>query len=147
MNVLWEKVLECLKEFVQGYNKDDIIGISLTGQGEGCWLIDKDGDPVSNSFLCNDGRAKDLVNEIFADEETYQSIFGTTGTQLLNGTAIVLLLWSKKHRKEELDKADKILFAKDWIRYKFTGKFGLETTDAGTTLLNIRKLKPAFDLF
>lgn len=147
MNVLWEKILECLKELVEGYNKDDIIGISLTGQGEGCWLIDKDGNPVSNSFLWNDGRAKDLVNEIFADEDTYQAIFGTTGTQPLNGTALVLLLWSLKNRKEELDKADKILFAKDWIRYKLTGKIGLETTDAGTTLLNIQTLEPAFDLF
>ncbi|WP_228100831.1 FGGY-family carbohydrate kinase [Paenibacillus donghaensis] len=146
MNVLWEKVLECLTELVQNYDKDEILGISLSGQGEGCWLVDENGEPVSHSYLWNDGRAKDLVNEIFADEEMYRSIFETTGTQPLTGTALVLLLWSKKYRKKELDRADKILFAKDWIRYKLTGKFSLDTTDAGTSLLNIKTLQPAYEL-
>lgn len=146
MNVLWEKALECLIELVKDYDRDLIKGIALTGQGEGCWLIDKDRQPVSNSYLWCDGRAKHLVNVIFADKEKYDLIFNTTGTQPLTGTALTLLMWSKENRKGELDKADKLMFAKDWIRYKLTGEVGLDTTDAGTSLLNIESLTLAEDM-
>ena len=50
MNVLWEKVLECLKELVQGYNKDDIIGISLTGREKGAGSLTRTAIPLPTPF-------------------------------------------------------------------------------------------------
>ena len=141
MTVLWEKVLACLIEVVENENVSEIIGIGLTGQGEGCWLVDREGKPISNSFLWNDGRAKELVDEIMADEKMYQRIYQQTGTQPLTGTALTLLLWSHRNRPEVLAKADKLLFAKDWIRYNLIGEIALETSDAGTSLLNIETLQ------
>ena len=140
MTVLWDKVLACITEVVAGENMADILGIGLTGQGEGCWLVDKDGKPVSQSILWSDGRAKDLVDDIIKDKELYDRIYQQTGTQPLTGTALTLLLWSKQHRKDILDRADKLMFAKDWIRYKLIGTIELESSDAGTSLLNIETL-------
>ena len=140
MTVLWDKVLACITEVVAGENTADILGIGLTGQGEGCWLVDKDGEPVSQSILWSDGRAKDLVDDIIKDKELYDRIYQQTGTQPLTGTALTLLLWSKQHRKDILDRADKLMFAKDWIRYKLIGTIELESSDAGTSLLNIETL-------
>jgi xylulokinase len=147
MEVLWNKIVECLTEVVKGYDKGKILGVSISGQGEGCWLIDKHGKPVSHSILWCDGRAKNLVNELIKDQETYKFIYETTGTQPLTGTALVLLLWSKKHRKDILDQADKLLFTKDWIRYKLTGQLGLDTTDTATSLMDIKTLKVSDELF
>lgn len=140
MAVLWEKVLACLTEVVQGEQTAEIVGIGLTGQGEGCWLVDKAGEPVSNSILWSDGRAKELVDDIIKDEAMYERIYQQTGTQPLTGTALTLLLWSKINRRETLEQADKLMFAKDWIRFKLTGKIELEASDAGTSLLNIETL-------
>src|SRR5699024_5941492 len=113
---------------------------------EGCWLVNDKGEPVSNSILWSDGRAKDLVNEIIEDKETKKIIHETTGTQPLTGTALTLLLWSKLNRPDVLNKADKLLFTKDWIRYKLTGKLGLEVTDTGTSLLDIETLEVSYEL-
>lgn len=143
MNVLWTKVLECMKEVVTKENASQIAGIGLTGQGDGCWLIDKEGNPVGNSILWNDGRSKNLVDEIIKDKDLYTKIYEHTGTQPNMGMPLVLLMWNLKYQKENLDRADKLIFAKDWIRYKLTGKIGLDKSDAGTSLLDIKTA--AFD--
>ena len=38
-----------------------LIAISVTGQGDGMWLIDKQGDPVAPAWLWLDARAADVV--------------------------------------------------------------------------------------
>ena len=147
MNIVWDKALTCLKEVVEGEDKDKILGIGVTGQGEGCWLIDKKGEPVSNAILWNDGRAKDLVDRINADEKLQQLIFNTTGTPVLTGTALTLLKWNMENRKDILDKADKLFFCKDWVRYKLTGEKNLELTDTATSLMNVKTKEFAFEVF
>lgn len=148
MNILWKKVIDCLQELVADQNKSDIAGIGLTGQGEGGWLIDEKFEPVSNAYLWNDGRAKKLVDDLKEnDPELYDYIFRHTGVEVVSGTALVTLLWAKENRKDELDKAHHLVFAKDWIRYKLTGEIGLEYTDAGTSLLNIETLEFDEELF
>lgn len=147
MNIVWDKALSCLKEVAEGEEKDEILGIGVTGQGEGCWLIDEAGEPVSNAILWNDGRAKELVDEINSDQELQKLIYNTTGTPVLTGTALTLLKWSEINRKEVLDKADKLFFCKDWIRYKLTGEKNLELTDTATSLMDIKTNEIAYDLF
>jgi xylulokinase len=142
MNLLWDKVLDCLQELVADQNKSDIAGIGLSGQGEGGWLVDENYEPVSNAYLWNDGRAKRLVDNLIENEpELYEELHKHTGMEVVSGTALVTLLWAKENRKEELDQAHKLFFAKDWIPYKLTGEVGLEYTDAGTSLLNIETLE------
>lgn len=147
MNVLWDKVLSCLKEVSEFAKGNKILGIGLTGQGEGCWLVDKEGKPISQSLLWSDGRAKGLVDKIVDNKDLYNTIYSHTGTPPLTGTALTLLMWSKENRPEILEKADKIMFAKDWIRYKLTGEIALESSDAGTSLLNIDTLEFEESLF
>ena len=97
MNVLWEKVLLCIKNlFNDGINPKDVIGIGVSGQGEGCWLIDENGNPVDNSILWCDGRATDLVNKITKNKDDERALFSTTGTMVLTGTAATLLKRIKK---------------------------------------------------
>lgn len=140
MNVLWEKVLLCIKNlFNDGINPKDVIGIGVSGQGEGCWLIDENGNPVDNSILWCDGRATDLVNKITKNKDDERALFSTTGTMVLTGTAATLLRWTKENKKENLDKAKNLLFCKDWIRYKLTGRINLELSDTATSLMDIQE--------
>ena len=66
MLFVWEKVKSCVKELMdsKAAEAQDIKGIGVTGQGEGCWLLDKDGEPVQNAILWCDGRAVAEVKEI-----------------------------------------------------------------------------------
>ena len=59
MTILWDKVNLSIKMLMENgpAKGEDVLGIGLTGQGEGCWLIDKDGKPVQDALLWCDGRA------------------------------------------------------------------------------------------
>ena len=49
---------------------------------------------------------------------------------------MILIRWMKTNRKEVLDKASRIMFCKDWVRYKMTGVIATEITDSFTSLLD-----------
>ncbi|MBP3039443.1 carbohydrate kinase [Bacillaceae bacterium Marseille-Q3522] len=149
MNVLWEKVALCIKMIMEKgpASANDILGIGVTGQGEGCWLIDEIGDPVQNAILWCDGRATDEVAEVTVQHpEIRELIYNTTGTPPLTGTQLMLLKWMHNHRKDVLDKASTIFFCKDWVRYKLTGKVNGDLTDAGTSLLDSAKGTVSYEI-
>ena len=127
--------------------KEEIIGIGVTGQGEGCWLIDKNGNPVQNAILWCDGRATEVVREITEDyPEIGKYYHTTTGCPPLLGNQMILLKWMKENRKEILDQADKMLFCKDWVRFKMTGEIRTELTDSLTSLVDVQTGKIAEEL-
>ncbi len=149
MDVIWENVKACVKSVVNSgiTDKEDIIGIGVTGQGEGCWLIDKDGQPVQKAILWCDGRAVREVDKITKDHPEIGRLYHkTTGTPPLPGNQMMLLKWMKENRKEVLDRASKLLFCKDWIRYKMTGDMKAEITDSLTSLVDVKNGKIALEL-
>ena len=149
MNAVWEKVKYCVKNVVASgvAKKEEIIGIGVTGQGEGCWLIDKNGNPVQNAILWCDGRATEVVREITEDyPEIGKYYHTTTGCPPLLGNQMILLKWMKENRKEILDQADKMLFCKDWVRFKMTGEIRTELTDSLTSLVDVQTGKIAEEL-
>lgn len=142
MNVLWEKVAECIKGVVANgpAKPEEILGIGVTAQGEGIWLIDENGEPVQDAILWCDGRAADEVDEVNKSEEKLgQQIHKVTGTPPLTGTQLMLLKWMKNNRKDVLDKASTMFFCKDWVRYKLTGTLNGDNTDTGTSLMDAQK--------
>lgn len=94
MNILWDKVAECIKGVAMECpgGSENILGIGVTAQGEGIWLIDENGEPVQDAILWCDGRAADEVDEVIKSEEKLgEKIFTTTGTPPLTGTQLMLL--------------------------------------------------------
>ena len=149
MTLVWEKVKACITELMDSkvVAAEDIKGIGVTGQGEGCWLIDKEGKPLQNAILWCDGRAVAEVHKITEEHPEIGKLYHrTTGTPPLLGNQMMLLRWMKSHRKDVLDKGYKILFCKDWIRYNLTGKIGTEITDSFTSLIDAQTGKIAEDL-
>lgn len=149
MTLVWEKVKACITELMDSkvVAAEDIKGIGVTGQGEGCWLIDKEGKPLQNAILWCDGRAVAEVHKITEEHPEIGKFYHrTTGTPPLLGNQMMLLRWMKSHRKDVLDKGYKILFCKDWIRYNLTGKIGTEITDSFTSLIDAQTGKIAEDL-
>ena len=141
MDILWEKVGLCIRMLLGNGPAvaDDIIGIGVTGQGEGCWLMDEKGEPVQNAILWCDSRASKEVTFVTETEpELGELIFSTTGTPIMAGTQLMLLKWMMINRKEVLNQARTIFFCKDWIRYKLTGIINGEYTDTSTSLLDLR---------
>lgn len=139
MDVLWEKTKACIREIVtKGPAKDgEILGIGITGQGEGCWLMDAEGKPVQNAILWCDARATQSVRQVQSENPgLLRRIHAETGSEGIAGTQLMILKWMLENRKEVLDRASTVFFCKDWLRYKLTGVIGADMTDSGTSLLN-----------
>lgn len=145
MNRLWAGTARCIQKILQRGQipKEAVLGIGITGQGEGLWLIDDGGEPLQNAILWCDGRAvKEVDAVVQAHPEIGDRIYRTTGTRPVTGSSLMLLKWMQKNRKAVLDKGAAVFFCKDWIRYRLTGNVATDFTDAGTAFLNIRTGEP-----
>lgn len=150
MNLLWDKVAVCIKSLMEDgpAKKEEILGIGVTAQGEGIWLIDETGEPVQNAILWCDGRATKEVDYVTQqNKELGKMIHRITGTPPLTGTQLMLLLWMKREKKEVLDRAAHMLFCKDWVKYRLTGVLSGDFSDTGTSLMDSRNGVIATELF
>ncbi len=140
MNYLWENTADLIKNLIRSNDIDpnDILAVGVTGQGEGAWLVDKNDTPVSNAILWCDGRSSKTVERLKTEKNISEEINKITGSYPFSGATSIVLKWLKKNQPEKLKKAKYCLFCKDWIRYKLTGNYFMEYSDASTSLLNIK---------
>ena len=90
MNAIWEAVATCLSEVKKQIGDAHVIGIGLTGQGDGAWLVDEEGEPVRPAVTWLDGRAAARVNE-WEKEGKAAEVLDVTGTTIFGGLFPVLI--------------------------------------------------------
>lgn len=130
MNVVWEStclaIRHCLdRARVKG---EDIAAIGVSGQGTGCWLLDRQGNPLGNSIIWIDGRAKNLLDE-WKREGKSASVFALSSNSLFTGSPSVLLAWFKQNCPEDFQRIGFFLFAKDWVRFRLTDTIATDLSD------------------
>lgn len=96
------------------------LGVAVTGQGDGTWLIDAEGEPIAPAWLWLDSRAAEIVEELKAAPDS-RARFELTGTGLAACQQGAQLQWMKRHRPEVLEKATTAFHCKDWLYYKLCG--------------------------
>src|ERR1700684_745347 len=60
MNAIWDAVAATVRESVESLDQE-IELLAFTGQGDGCWLVDEQGQPTGPAVLWNDARKEALV--------------------------------------------------------------------------------------
>ncbi len=137
MNLVWEAVATCLREVGKSLAEGtEIVAIGLTGQGDGCWLIGKDGKPVRKAPTWMDGRAGARVQQWVSDGKA-DAILATTGTTTFPGLPPVLLAELSETEPETIEKAGWIGFCKDWIRFNLTGLVATDYSEASRHFLDV----------
>lgn len=111
-----------------------VAGIGLSGQMQGCLLLDRQMAPIGNCIIWLDQRSGREVSDIEALIPDSESL-GHTANHCLNSFWAPKLLWIKKNRPQEYARAYKALFAKDYLRYKMTGELAAEVSDASLSFL------------
>ena len=125
MNKLWEVVCDTIKEVLKNINSSfEIEGIGVTGQGDGLWMIDENGLPVKEANLWIDGRAREFINQW-----KKEGILSQSGRTVFSGSPLALSAWYYKNKPEVMEKAAKIMFCKDWIKYCLTGNVVTDASD------------------
>lgn len=112
--------------------------IAVTGQGDGTWLIDADGEPVAPGWLWLDVRATDIADAMIARAD-YHRHYETTGTALNACQQSMQLAWLKRERPDILARATAALHCKDWLYFKLTGERATDPSEASFTYGDFRK--------
>ena len=133
----WDATLECLRMISEKVDTSDIAGIGLTGQMHGLVLLDAEGNVLRPCIQWNDQRTvkqcEDLTSKVGFD-----NVIRITGNPILTGFTAPKILWVQEHEPEIWAKVAKILLPKDYIRYKLSGAFATDVSDAsGMSLLDV----------
>lgn len=133
----WEAVVKTLRAVTDGIDGNAVKGIGLSGQMHGVVMLDADGDVIRPAIIWCDGRTAKECEEI-TGTVGYDKLIELTANPALTGFSASKILWIRNHEPENYAKCRKILLPKDYIRYKLTGAFATEVSDAsGTQLLHI----------
>ena len=117
---------------------DDVALIAVTAQGDGCWLIDDDGNPAGQALLWNDARATDLVDGWEADG-TLQRAFDINGCFGFAGVASSQLRWLQENSPQVIERATTLLSCGGWAYFKLTGRRAIDDSEAANPFFDTRK--------
>ncbi|MFK7997801.1 MAG: FGGY family carbohydrate kinase [Granulosicoccus sp.] len=123
LQLTWKKTVETLVGLTHKVPEitTRCAAISVTGQGDGTWLIDKDGKPVGGGLLWLDARAGDMVDKRRASEHERRR-FEITGTGFAACQQTSQLIWMKAHAPERIAQSHTAFHCKDWLYYQLTGQ-------------------------
>ncbi len=131
MDLIWKGNAEIIREAVSKAHivPEEILGIGLTGYGNGICLVDKEGKQTYNAIVSSDNRAAELCQRL-SQEGVQNKIYSLTYQEFWSAQTAVLLKWFKENKLEILEKTSCVLSIKDFIRMKLTGEYCYELTEA-----------------
>ena len=134
----WQDTINTLKELNEQIPdcSKRCISLSVTGQGDGTWLVDKNGEPVHDGWLWLDARAADIAQSL-ANSPEADIIYKHTATGINVCQMRSHLKWIKTHAPELIQKSFKSLHCKDWLYYKLTNTFVTDISEATFTFGDI----------
>jgi xylulokinase len=108
-----------------------LAAIGLSGQMHGTVLLDRENRIIRPAILWNDGRA---VEEARILERDVRGIGEIAGVKPMAGFSAPKLLWLKRHEPDSCSKIARVLLPKDYVRFKLSGEFATDMSDASGSL-------------
>ncbi len=128
---------------IQGVMRDsaasgsDVYGIGLSGQMHGLTLLDANDDVIRPALIWCDQRSQaqvDSINSVVGCEKVLEY----TANPVVTGFTLPKLLWVRDHEPANFERVRKVLLPKDYVRFRLTGEFATEVSDAsGTALFDV----------
>ncbi len=140
-NDWWQAAVQTIAQVLKksNVNPKDIKGLGISGQMHGLVMLDENNDVLRNAILWCDGRTGEECKEI-TEKIGEEKLIEISANPALTGFTAGKILWVKKHEPQIYAKCRKILLPKDYIRFKLTGIYGQDVSDAsGTNLFDVKK--------
>jgi len=120
-----------------GVDARAIRALGIAGQMHGLVMLDADGEVLRRSIIWCDQRTAAECAEI-TERVGARRLIELTANPALTGFTASKILWVRNHEPHIWEKCRRILLPKDYIRYKLTGEFATEVSDAsGMQLLDV----------
>lgn len=134
----WQAVLSSVSHLRKAYPKQwaQLKSIGLTGQQHGAVCLNNNNQVVYPAILWNDGRSYEEATYLNTTYPQFQQI---TGNTVLPGFTAPKLLWLKNHHPQIFKQITKVLLPKDYIRFRLSGEFATDLSDAsGTSWVDVK---------
>ncbi len=117
-----------------------VEAIGLSGQMHGLVALDASGQVIRPAILWNDSRSADICTRLHEREPGLATLLRTTGNRVFPGFQAPKLLWMREHEPAAFARTAKALLPKDWLRWRLSGSFMSEPSDAsGTAVFDCAK--------
>lgn len=127
----------------------EVAGIGLSGQMHGSVFLDKGHKVIRPAILWNDQRTAAECEEIESRAGGRKKLIQMVANPAITGFTAPKILWLRTHEPRNFSRTTKILLPKDYVRFRLTGEFATEVSDAsGTLLLDVKRrawCKPLLD--
>ena len=135
----WDAACQTLRQVTaeSGVAPEDIKGVGISGQMHGLVMLDKDGKVLRRSIIWCDQRTAAQCEEI-TQLVGKERLIQITANPALTGFTASKILWVRENQPELYARCAHILLPKDYVRYRLTGEFATEVSDAsGMQLLDV----------
>ena len=133
----WQATDLAMLQLSKEHNLQHVKAIGLSGQMHGATLLGKQGEVLRPAILWNDGRSHE---ECLSLQRRCPEVQAITGNLVMPGFTAPKLLWVKQHEPDVFAQIDKVLLPKDYLRFRMTGDFATDVSDAsGTLWLNMEQ--------
>jgi xylulokinase len=113
----------------------DVAGVGLSGQMHGSVFLDASGRVIRPALLWNDQRTAAECREIEDKAGGREALLKLVANPALTGFTAPKLLWVRKHEPQNWEQVRQVLLPKDYVRYRLTGTYATEVSDASGTLM------------
>lgn len=137
----WQATIKSVRKILKegAVAPADVRGIGLSGQMHGSVFLDKSHAVIRPALLWNDQRTQAECDEIEARAGGRAALIEMVANPALTGFTAPKILWLRKHEPRHFARTVKVLLPKDYVRFRLTGEFATEVSDAsGTLLLDVR---------
>jgi len=129
-----------------GVSGSSVKGIGLSGQMHGLVVLDAERRVIRPSLIWCDQRSQtqvDWVNARVGKARVLECI----ANPVLTGFTLPKLLWVQDNEPANYERVRKVLLPKDYVRFRLTGEFATEVSDAsGTALFDVVNRRWSFEL-
>jgi len=135
----WRATQAAIRGVLAHLALDQVEALGLTGQMHSLVMLDERGEVLRPAILWNDQRtAAQCAALTRRIGET--RVVAETCNPLLTGFTAPKIAWVREHEPGTYARMRRLLLPKDYIRYRLTGAFATDVSDAsGTSLLNVPK--------
>jgi xylulokinase len=144
----WDAAVDAIRGVLAqaGVAGSEVRSIGLSGQMHGLVLLDAAGAVIRPSLIWCDQRSQPQVDAVNA-KVGRETVLKYIANPVLTGFTLPKLLWVRDHEPENFAKARKMLLPKDYVRYKLTGEYATEVSDAsGTAVFDVVNRRWSFEM-
>ena len=125
----WQGACQALREIATRIGDRKLEAIGLTGQMHGMVPLDAKNDVIRPAILWNDQRTGEAAREIDATIGR-QTLIERGGNPAITGFQLAKVVWLRHAEPDNFARLERVLFPKDYLGLRLTGRAVAEPTDA-----------------